>query len=554
MVTLKPLLYFASVSTLIVSTSFFSCKTQNVATPEQFYYKLVTVNDQQSGGFYANNTNLLPKIEISFSAPLNTTSAPAAISLVERQSSAKIPLNYTFFKADSAVRIVPQQPLKSITQYSILVGPELQSRKTTLLNTNINFGLTTALDTTDKFPRISDDELLTLVQKQTFRYFWEFGHPVSGLARERNTSGDVCTSGGTGFGIMAMVVAVERGFITRQQAVERLAKMTDFLKNKTKTHHGVFPHWLNGTTGATVPFSTYDNGGDLVETAYLIQGLMTARQYFDKKTTEETALRQIINDICNAVEWDWHTKNGEKVLYWHWSPNYEWRMNHQIHGWNECLITYFLAAGSPTHSINKDVYTNGWAENGKMKNGKQFYGVTLPLGFDLGGPLFFSHYSFLGLNPKGLKDQYADYWQQNLAHTQINYKYCLANPKNYSGYSADCWGLTASDTNTGYAAHSPTEDLGVISPTAAISAMPYTPQESMRALRFFYYKLGDKIWKDYGFVDAFNLTNLWWANSFLAIDQGPIICMIENHRTGLLWKLFMSCPEVQTSKTKLGFE
>lgn len=554
MVTLKPLLYFASVSTLIVSTSFFSCKTQNVATPEQFYYKLVTVNDQQSGGFYANNTNLLPKIEISFSAPLNTTSAPAAISLIERQSSTKIPLNYTFFKADSAVRIVPQQPLKSITQYSILVGPELQSRKTTLLNTNINFGLTTALDTTDKFPRISDDELLTLVQKQTFRYFWEFGHPVSGLARERNTSGDVCTSGGTGFGIMAMVVAVERGFITRQQAVERLAKMTDFLKNKTKTHHGVFPHWLNGTTGATVPFSTYDNGGDLVETAYLIQGLMTARQYFDKKTTEETALRQIINDICNAVEWDWHTKNGEKVLYWHWSPNYEWRMNHQIHGWNECLITYFLAAGSPTHSINKDVYTNGWAENGKMKNGKQFYGVTLPLGYDLGGPLFFSHYSFLGLNPKGLKDQYADYWQQNLAHTQINYKYCLANPKNYSGYSADCWGLTASDTNTGYAAHSPTEDLGVISPTAAISAMPYTPQESMRALRFFYYKLGDKIWKDYGFVDAFNLTNLWWANSFLAIDQGPIICMIENHRTGLLWKLFMSCPEVQTSKTKLGFE
>ena len=176
---------------------------------------------------------------------------------------------------------------------------------------------------------------------------------------------------------------------------------------------------------------------------------MTARQYFDKKTAEETALRQTINDICNAVEWDWHTKNGEKVLYWHWSPNYEWRMNHQIHGWNECLITYFLAAGSPTHSINKDVYTNGWAENGKMKNGKQFYGVTLPLGFDLGGPLFFSHYSFLGLNPKGLKDQYADYWQQNLAHTQINYKYCLANPKNYSGYSADCWGLTASDTNNG---------------------------------------------------------------------------------------------------------
>ncbi len=539
---------------LVAFGSFFACKTQTTVAPEQFYFKTVTVNDQQSGGFYANNTNLTPKIEISFSAPLNTATAQSAISMVERQSSTKVPLNFTFFNADSAVRLVPQQPLKSITQYNILVNPELESKQKTPLNSNINFGLTTALDTADKFPRISDAELLTLVQQQTFRYFWDFGHPVSGLSRERNTSGDVCTSGGTGFGIMAMVVAAERGFVTRPQVVERLTKMTDFLKNKAKSYHGVFPHWFNGTTGETIPFSANDNGADLVETSYLMQGLLTARQYFDKNTAEETALRKTINDLWNAVEWDWHTKGGEKVLYWHWSPNLEWKMNHQIRGWNECLITYFLAASSPTHSVSKEVYTNGWAENGKMKNGKSFYGVTLPLGFDLGGPLFFSHYSFLGLNPKGLKDQYADYWQQNLAHTQINYKYCLANPKNYAGYGPNCWGLTASDSNNGYAAHSPTEDLGVISPTAALSAMPYAPQESMQALRFFYYKLGDKLWKEYGFVDAFNLTNLWWANSFLAIDQGPIICMIENHRTGLLWKLFMSCPEVQTGKTKLGFE
>ena len=319
---------------LVAFGSFFACKTQTTVAPEQFYFKTVTVNDQQSGGFYANNTNLTPKIEISFSAPLNTATAQSAISLVERQSSTKVPLNLTFFNADSAVRLVPQQPLKSITQYNILVNPELESKQKTPLNSNINFGLITALDTADKFPRISDEELLTLVQKQTFRYFWDFGHPVSGLSRERNTSGDVCTSGGTGFGIMAMVVAAERGFVTRSQVVERLTKMTDFLKNKAKSYHGVFPHWFNGTTGETIPFSANDNGADLVETSYLMQGLLTARQYFDKNTPEETALRKTINDLWTAVEWDWHTKGGEKVLYCHWSPNLEWKKNHQIHGWN----------------------------------------------------------------------------------------------------------------------------------------------------------------------------------------------------------------------------
>ncbi|GAB3507807.1 glucoamylase family protein [Emticicia fontis] len=501
-----------------------------------------------------NNLNLLPKVDISFSAPLNKESAQTNITLQEKNSSVKVPLNLSFSNLDSSVSIVPQQPLKSITQYNLTVNPELVSKNNTSFNASIRVGITTQVDTTDKFPRISDEELLTLVQKQTFKYFWDFGHPVSGLARERNTSGDVVTSGGSGFGIMTIPVAIERGFITRKEGLDRMLKITDFLKNKTKSYHGVFPHWLNGANGETIPFSPDDNGADLVETAYLIQGLLTTRQYFNLGNADETKLRKDINDLWEAVEWDWFTKGGEKVLYWHWSPTVAWKMNHQIRGWNECLITYFLAAASPTHPISKEVYDNGWADNGKMKNGKTYYGTVLPLGFEYGGPLFFSHYSFLGLDPRNLKDQYANYWEQNVAHTKVNYGYCLANPKGYNGYSANCWGLTASDTNTGYAAHSPTEDLGVISPTAALSAMPYTPKESMAALRFFYYKLGDKIWKNYGFADAFNLTNIWFADSFLAIDQGPIICMIENHRTGLLWKLFMSSPEVKTGKTKLGFE
>ncbi|HEY8928511.1 MAG TPA: glucoamylase family protein, partial [Mucilaginibacter sp.] len=287
--------------------------------------------------------------------------------------------------------------------------------------------------------------------------------------------------------------------------------------------------------------------------AYLMQGLLTARQYFNGAGTAETQLRNDINSIWNGVEWNWFRQGDQNTLFWHWSPNFAWSTNMQVNGWDEALITYVMAASSTTHTIPKAVYDNGWAMNGAIKNGKTFYGVTLPLGPDQGGPLFFAHYSFLGIDPNGLTDAYASYNVQNKAHAQINYNYCVANPKGNNGYSADCWGLTASDIQNGYTASSPTNDVGVIAPTAAISSLPYTPVQSMQALRFFYYKLGDKVWGQYGFYDAFNLTNVWFANSYLAIDQGPIIVMTENYRSGLLWNLFMSAPEVKAGLKKLGF-
>jgi hypothetical protein len=411
-----------------------------------------------------------------------------------------------------------------------------------------------AIDSTDKFPIISDEELLTLVQKQTFKYFWDFAHPVSGLARERNTSGDVVTSGGSGFGIMTIPVAIERKFITRAQGLERMQKIVAFLNEKAQKFHGAFPHWLNGSTGAVVPFSTKDNGADLVETSFLIQGLLTSRQYFAGSDSAEVKLRSDINKIWHAVEWNWFRKNNEDVLYWHWSPDYGWDMNLPIRGWNECLITYALAASSPTFAISKPVYDNGWTRNGAFVNGRDFYGIKLPLGEGYGGPLFFSHYSFLGINPTGLTDGFTNYMTQNRSHTLINYNYCKTNPANHAGYSDSSWGLTASDIPGGYTASSPTNDKGVIAPTAALSSFPYTPSESMRALKFFYYKLGDKMWGEYGFRDAYSLDQLWFADSYLAIDQGPIIIMIENHRSALLWNLFMSCPEIKTGMKNIGFQ
>lgn len=405
---------------------------------------------------------------------------------------------------------------------------------------------------------LTDDQLLELVQKQTFRYFWDFAHPVSGMARERsneayNYGNEVVTTGGTGFGVMAIVVAAERGWITREAAAAHLLKIVKFL-SKADAYHGVFPHWLHGETGKVIPFSRKDDGADLVETSFLFQGLLTVRQYFTNDTPVEQELRNRINWLWNDIEWDWFTRDGRKVLYWHWSPNNGWSMDFAIRGFNECLITYVLAASGTRHPVDADVYHDGWANSTFFKNGKEYYGIKLPLGFDYGGPLFFAHYSFLGLNPRGLHDRYADYWQQNVNHTLINREHCIRNPHNYKGYGENCWGLTASDNHEGYNAHSPDNDLGVITPTAALSSFPYTPEYSMKALRYFYYELGDKIWTEYGFTDAFNLSKDWYATSHLAIDQGPVIVMIENHRTGLLWNLFMGAPEVQAGLLKLGMK
>lgn len=405
---------------------------------------------------------------------------------------------------------------------------------------------------------LSDSALLDEVQKQTFKYFWDFAHPVSGMARERSNTDagyghETVTTGGTGFGIMGVIVAVQRGWITRDTAAKFMRKMVNFLL-KADSYHGAFPHWMNGATGKTIPFSRKDDGGDLVETSYLFQGLLCARQYFNQDNPVENEFRGKLAWLWNGIEWNWYTHEQE-VLFWHWSPNNGWSMNFPVRGFNECLIMYVLTASDQdNYPVSTSVYHRGWAQSNFFKNGKQFYGHTLPLGFDYGGPLFFSQYSFLGLDPRGLKDQYADYWEQNKNHTLINHDYCLDNPKHYKGYGENCWGLTASDTYNGYNAFSPTNDEGTITPTAALSAFPYTPEYSMKALRYFYYDLGDKIWGEYGFTDAFNETQSWYAKSYLAIDQGPIIAMIENYRSGLLWKLFMSCPEIKYGLKKLGFQ
>jgi len=412
---------------------------------------------------------------------------------------------------------------------------------------------------------ISDSALLDIVEKQTFQYFYDGAEPVSGMGRERiHEDNDypendqmIVTSGGSGFGVMAILAAIHRNFIGRDQGRAQLEKIVHFLETADR-FHGAWSHWLNGETGKVKPFGKKDNGGDLVETSYMIQGLLCARQFFKEGNNKEKELANRIDKLWKEVEYDWY-RNGKNVLYWHWSPNYNWEMNFPVHGYNECLILYVLAASSPTHGVPAEVYHQGWAENGKIKGDESYGGYTLHLRHQgnppHGGPLFWAHYSYLGLDPRGLKDQYADYWEENKNQTLINRQWCIDNPKKFKGYGSENWGLTASYSVKGYAAHAPDErnDLGVISPTAALSSLPYAPEYSLQAVRHWYSDEKDKIWGRYGFYDAFSETDNWYPKRYLAIDQGPIVVMIENYRSALLWNLFMSCPEVQNGLKKLGF-
>ena len=414
---------------------------------------------------------------------------------------------------------------------------------------------------------IPDEELLNMVQKDAFKYFWDYAQTNSKLARERyhtdnpSLDQDIVTTGGSGFGLMTILVGIERNFVTRDEAVARLSTALTFLENADR-FHGAWPHWMNGTNGDVIPFGNDDNGGDLVETSFLCEGLICVREYFKNGNATEQALAAKADVLWKGVDWNWYTRGGQNVLYWHWSPNYEWIKNFKLEGYNECLITYIMAAASPTHTIDPQAYHRGWAKNGNIKNAGVRY--NLPVVFNYNGatgnvgPMFWSHYSYMGLNPKGLTDQYADYWQLTQNHAKIMYNYCVQNPIGWRGYGPDVWGLTASYTrnsngSTGYTAHQPNNDNGVITPTAALSSFPYTPTESMKALHYLYENKTINLIGVAGPYDAFSPHYNWVTPRYLAIDQGTIAPMIENYRTGLLWNLFMNAPEVKTGLLNLGF-
>ena len=414
---------------------------------------------------------------------------------------------------------------------------------------------------------LTDSELLDFAQRETFAYFWDFSASNSGAARERylpnepETDKSIVTTGGSGFGLMALLVGIEKGFITREEGITRISSIVSFFETADR-YHGAWPHWINDVNGNTIAFSDKDDGGDIVETSFLVQGLICVKEYFSDGSAIEKALALKADTLWKGVEWNWYTQNQE-TLYWHWSPNVGFDINLELKGYNEVLLPYVLAAASTDYAISKDVYTNGWASNGNIVSSETQYNIPLVVNHtgnaEYGGPLFWSQYSYLGLDPRNLSDDFVNYNNVNINHAKINYQYCVENPNNFIDYGENCWGLTSSysrniDGSLTYRAHQPgSEDVGVISPTAALSSMPYTPEESMRALRYFYANK-DKLVGAAGFYDAFSPQHDFWvANAYLGIDQGPIIIMIENHRTGLLWNLFMKNADVQAGLSKLDF-
>lgn len=421
---------------------------------------------------------------------------------------------------------------------------------------------------------MSDDELLTMLQEATFRYYWEAADRTSGATLE-NIPGDsrIIATGATGFGVMAIVAGVDRGFITPEEGAARLLKLTTFLERAPR-YHGAWSHFMDGKTGETIPlFGKFDNGGDLVETSFLLQGLLASRQYFHGDNPTEKQLNDKITKLWETTEWDWYRRTPTSdALYWHWSPQWSWHMNHRLTGFNETMITYLLAIASPTHGVPADLYYQGWSgslpeqiqyrrgwsgttDGDHYVNGNTYDGIKLDVGSGRGGPLFFAHYSNLAFDPR-VRDKFTNYFGNFRNMALINRAWCVRNPGQFKGYGANAWGLTASDGPDGYNAHEPNKqtDDGTLTPTGALASFPYTPAESMEAFKHYYRDLGDRVWGIYGPLDAINETRNWVSPIYMGLNQAPITVMIENYRTGLIWKMFSANSEIQKMQDAIGLK
>lgn len=412
----------------------------------------------------------------------------------------------------------------------------------------------------------NDDEFLTYIQRQYFRYVWDAALPHSGLSRVRmideepDRDRNTITIGSSGFGIAGVIVGIQRGFVSRKAGIARLEKIVGFLE-RTDRYHGMWPHWINDSSGKTMPFAnpaSKDNGGDVVESAFLAQGLLVARQYLLQGNKKEKALAARYDKLWKEMEWSWYRKDNQDVVYWHWSPDYGWEKNFPLQGYNECLAVYLLGAASPTYPLSKDTYYKGWERSGAMASDTMLYGIDPIVVHNSGkgavGPIFWSAFSYVGFDPKGLKDEKGiDYFKVCAAQARIQQAYCIANPKGFAGYGANCWGFSAGYSAKGYKAHSTKTDLGVITPSGTLAAMPFAPEAVLPALKHFYYDLGDRLWGPYGFYDAYVASEDRVVRNYLANNQCAALPMIENYRTGSIWKLFMSAPEVGTALHTLGF-
>jgi hypothetical protein len=405
-------------------------------------------------------------------------------------------------------------------------------------------------------PALSDEALLDSLQRTAFLYFWNEANPVNGLIRDRSQTGSPSSIAAQGFGISAICIAIDHGWVGLADGRARVMLGMQTLWNGNQGpetfgrngYKGLFYHFLDFNSGVR----TWSSELSTIDTALLMAGVLDAREYFTGTDQADADLRALADSLYLRVDWDF-MRNGGAGIRMGWNPETGFNTFGNWVGYNEAMILYILALGSPTHPV--PAYTWGtWT-------GSYWWSTQFGYTYVVFPPLFGHQYSHCWIDFRTMQDEYMrnkgiTYFENSRRATLAARAYCIANPYNHTGYGADTWGLTASDDPGGYLAHGapPAQnDNGTITPTAAAGSIAFAPEVVIPALQNMYNAYGVMLWGKYGFKDAFNLGQFWWGTDYLGIDQGPIIMMIENHLNGAVWDRFSRNPYLRAGALAAGF-
>jgi hypothetical protein len=391
---------------------------------------------------------------------------------------------------------------------------------------------------------LEDDQLLDDLERAQCCYFWEQANSYTGLVKDRcnarkaaTDNSTVASIAATGFGLTALCIADRRGFLTRSEARQRVIATLEFLSHKLPQHRGFFYHWADINTGERV----WESEVSSIDTAILLCGILTCRTHF-----RDTDITLLAHSISNRVEWTWLSEDTT-VLPHGWRPEigflpYRWDY------YNEMMMMYLLGLGSPTYPLRPEVW-DAWKRTEFDYEGMRYIGSF--------APLFVHQYSQAWFDFRGKRDKYADYFQNSIVATEVHRRFCIELGKQFPDYSADLWGITASDSARGYVIWGGPPATGPIDGTVATAAaggsLAFVPQEAMRVIRAIRDRYPDA-WSCYGFVDAVNPLQNWYDTDVIGIDLGITLLMAENARTGYVWEVFMQNPEAQLGMQRAGFK
>ncbi len=387
-----------------------------------------------------------------------------------------------------------------------------------------------------------DDQFLEDLEKANFQFFWDQADPATGLVKDRanvrsEDKGTVASIAATGFGLTAVCIGQQRGYVSMADARERVRVTLDWLFNKMPNQRGFFYHWANIKTGERI----WDSEVSSIDTALLLCGILTCRQHF--RSSEITSLA---NKIFDRVEWTWLSEDTN-LLPHGWSPEggflpYRWDY------YSELMMMYLLGLGSTPHPLRASTW-NAWKRLTFEFDGMRYVGSY--------APLFVHQYSAAWFDFRGKRDRYVDYFKNSITATEVHRRFCLELHKQFPDYSDDLWGITASDSVNGYVVWGGPPKTGPIDgtvvPSATGGSLPFLPQPTLRVLKHMKERYGTQAWSRYGFVNAFNPLTNWFDTDVIAIDTGITMLMAENLRTGFVWNTFMKNPEARRGMERAGF-